>query len=255
MRITPPTIPSLFITATGTDVGKTLVACAIADALHRAGCSLAPLKPFATGCRSAKGKLVAEDALALAQAARAEHLPHQTICPIRFRTPAAPIEALRAERRTTRCSLAPINRSIKTLCAQADFLLIEGVGGVQVPLCSAASMSLKQREPATVIDLIRALNCPALVVADATLGTINHTVLTIHALQHARIPIAGVVLNRATARRTDPTIKTNARWITELTGAPVLASFPTLRTPFDPARITPAIRRAADQLNPAELFA
>ncbi len=287
MPITPPTIPSLFITATSTDVGKTLVACAIADYLTRSGYKVAPLKPFATGCRSVKGNLVADDALALAQAARAEHIPHETICPIRLRTPAAPIEALRAEKNTTRCSLAPINRSIKHLCASADLLLIEGVGGVEVPLCSAISMGLKHaapppplppggegkraqharvrgpstsphNPPATVIHLIRALNCPALIVADASLATINHTVLTIRALQHARIPIAGVVLNRASTKRADPTIQTNARWITKMTAVPVLASFPTLppsRAPFNPARIPPSIRRAADQLNPAKLFA
>ena len=106
------------------------------------------------------------------------------VCPQRFAEPLAP--AVAAERAGTPLDWAAIRSSLDTIAADSDVMVVEGVGGVLVPMDAGH----------TVLDLMRSLMLPAVVVARAGLGTINHTLLTVGALRAAGVPVAGVVVNR-----------------------------------------------------------
>lgn len=210
------TKPGLFITATDTGVGKTVVSCAIAHALSKRGHRVGVSKPFATGCRKDREGLVNEDAEALAHFANASQ-SLEVINPIRYLPPLAPAVAAEQENRPP--DLAALGRSLKMLDKKSDVLVIEGVGGAFVPLV----------EDATVIDLMRHLQLPAVIVTRAVLGTLNHTMLTVHALRTARIPIAGVVINgydADVADQQDASVATNRQWIERMTRLPTLAVLP-----------------------------
>jgi dethiobiotin synthetase len=207
------TIPGLFITGTDTGVGKTAVAAGIAASLVRRRFRVAVCKPVATGCVRRREGLVSEDAEFLAHHADAR-FPLDVICPQRFEEPLAP--AVAAERAGTPVDWAAIDRAVKTMSRESDFLIVEGVGGVLVPMDSSYS----------VLDMIGWLGLPAVIVARAGLGTINHTLLTIEALRRASAPIAGVVINQYPAETPPIAEETNPRVIEKWGKVPILCVAP-----------------------------
>src|SRR5688572_288199 len=148
----PATLPGLFITGTDTGVGKTVITGAIADWFHRRGSRVGVLKPVATGCVHQREGLVSEDAEFLAHCAEAR-FPLDVICPERYAEPLAPSVA--AERAGRAIDWQAIQRSVRMIEAGSDVLLVEGVGGIMVPL----------DESHTVLDLAQWLRLPAVIVA------------------------------------------------------------------------------------------
>jgi dethiobiotin synthetase len=216
------TKPGLFITATDTEVGKTVTACAIAHALHRNGLRVGVCKPFATGCRKDREGLVSEDAEALAHFADCRQ-PLDVINPIRYAAPLAP--AVAAEAAGTPPDFDALHRALRILDESHDCLIIEGVGGLLVPIDPADAQ-------VTVLDLIKALGLPAVVVTRATLGTLNQTTMTVRLLKQARCRVAGIVINgyepdegSPDAVR-DPSLATNRQWLAKMTRVPILATIP-----------------------------
>jgi dethiobiotin synthetase len=168
----------LFISGTDTGVGKTRVACAMVRTLRARGLRVGVMKPVETGV----GKAGPLDALALARAAgRLDDLA--AISPFRFALPAAPSVAAEAERSAV--DLARIVASFGTLRAGSDLMLVEGAGGVRVPVTRDEDM----------LDLARLLGLPILLVARASLGTINHTLLSLAEIRRRGLPLAGVVIS------------------------------------------------------------
>jgi dethiobiotin synthetase len=194
------TIPGLFITGTDTGVGKTVIAGAIADWFRRQGKVAGVCKLAATGCEHRREGLVSEDAEFLAVCADSR-FPLDVIAPVRYAEPLAP--AIAAERAKQPVDWAAIDRSIQEISRESDVLVVEGVGGIMVP------MDAKH----TVLDAAKWLNLPTVVVARAGLGTINHTLLTLHALRMAKVPVAGVVINRYPAEMPGAAEETNPRAI------------------------------------------
>lgn len=208
--------PGLFVTATDTGVGKTVVTCAIALHLRRAGLRVGVCKPFASGCRRDREGLVSEDAEAIAHFADCRQ-PLDVINPIRYAQPVAP--AVAAEQTGVGPDWEALARSLRVLDGSSDVMLVEGVGGLLVPL----------DERTTVLDLIRSLGYPVLIVARATLGTLNHTAMTVKLLRDAGCAVAGIAVNgyEPDARdQTDASMATNRQWLTWLTGAAILATVP-----------------------------
>ncbi len=199
----------IFITGTDTGVGKTYVASGIALALTRSGVDVGVMKPAETGCSRRKGRLVPGDACALMKAAGASD-PLNLINPYRFRPSLAP--ALAATLAGTKIDAGVILSAFKKLSRLHDFMIVEGAGGIMVPL----------GHDYTYLDLVRALQLPVLIVARPGLGTINHTLLTISALQHRSLNIAGVVVNCAQDSRMRLAEKTNPSIIEKMSGIPVL---------------------------------
>jgi dethiobiotin synthetase len=211
--LTRPPIPGLFITGTDTDVGKTLVAAAIANWFVRRGIRTAVCKPLATGCVRRREGLVSEDAEFLAQHADAK-FSLNTICPQRFAEPLAP--AIAAKRAGQKIEWNAIDTAIQTMSSQSDVLIVEGIGGILVPV----------DHQLTVADMAKWLGLPTVIVARAGLGTINHTLLTVAALRQAAVPIAGVVINRFPAGTPSAAEETNPPAIEKWGKVPVLCFVP-----------------------------
>src|SRR5829696_8166920 len=167
--LSPIPIPSLLITGTDTGIGKTIIAASIAQILHEQRHRVAVFKPAGSGCVHRREGLVSEDAELLAHCANARH-PLDLICPQRYAEPLAP--AVAAERAKQPLEWEAVQRSINLMSKDSDVMVVEGVGGLMVPLDAKH----------TVRDLAKWLRLPAVVVARAGLGTINHTILTVEAL-------------------------------------------------------------------------
>ncbi len=170
----------LFVTGTDTGVGKTFVTTALARALRAAGVDVGVMKPIETGV-PAEGP---EDARALRIAAGVDD-PLELVCPVRFALPASPEAAAKAEHRTV--PLAAIRDAHQTLARRHAFLLVEGAGGLLVPIDAETDMA----------DLARDFALPLLVVARPALGTVNHTRLTLEAARARGLPVLGVVISHA----------------------------------------------------------
>jgi len=216
----------LFVTATDTGIGKTVVTAALALAFAARGHHPSLLKPVQTGNLADDP---AGDAMIL------ERLAGVPVANVyAFRQPVAPLVAARASGRTI--ELEPILARARGLDPP---LLVEGVGGLLVPV----------GEDWTIADLARALGLPLVVVARASLGTVNHAALTVRVARGEGLEVAGVVLNEHGCPP-DPSWDTNAALIEELASVPVLGrlrSFPEL-TPE-------ALREAAEGLELERLLA
>lgn len=223
-------IPGLFITGTDTDVGKTVVAGAIADWFRRCHLRVGVCKPFATGCVRRREGLVSEDAEFLAYCADAK-FPLDLISPLRWSEPLAP--AVAAERGGVPVDWESVGRSLRLMSAESDVMVVEGIGGLMTPL-----------DPRyTVRDLIGWLGLPVVIVARAGLGTINHTLLTLNALREIGANVAGVVVNRYPADGASIAEESNPRAIERWGKTSVLCVVPaeTFVPPKLPAGITAAI--------------
>lgn len=175
-----------FVTGTDTNVGKTYVTCAVARRALVLGHKVFAFKPIESGCeRGPDGGLVGSDQELLAAAAGGwQQGPFRGL--YRFPLPAAPFVA--AEAAHTTIDVARIVETARRGAAhsQATMTLVEGAGGWRVPVTSDGDIST----------LAGALALPVLVVARAGLGTINHTLLTIEAVERDGLTLAAVVLSR-----------------------------------------------------------
>jgi len=205
-------VSTLFVTGTDTNVGKTFVACAVIAALRARGRRVAVMKPIETGVTSHP-----EDALAL-RAAAADPAPLEAICPIRLRAPLAPSVAARLEGHTI--DPDDLARRIVARAADADLLLVEGAGGLLVPIAGTFTMA----------DLARQCALPLLVVAANRLGTVNHAALTAHVAAALGLGMRGFVLSQPLPA-TDESAASNAAEITALTGLRCLGVLPHLAEP------------------------
>jgi dethiobiotin synthetase len=226
-------IPGLFITGTDTEVGKTMIAGAIADWYRRQGRRVGVCKPAATGCVRRREGLVSEDAEFLAHCADAP-FPLDIICPQRFVEPLAP--AVAAQRAGLTLDWETIQRSLSIMSQSSDVIIVEGVGGVMVPM----------DQKYTVLDMAVWLNLPTIIVARPGLGTINHTLLTVATLRDAGVQVAGVVINRYPADTPPLAEETNPRAIEQWGKVPVLCLVPD--EPGGQLALSPGIRAAIDQV-------
>ena len=171
----------VFITGTDTGVGKTLVTAALAIGLKRLGHSVGVMKPIETGV--SPSRLGRSDAARLQAIVESEDAIG-AICPYRFEPPVAPLAAAHAERRSI--DLGIIRQVYRLLASRYDYIVVEGIGGIRVPLTAKAE----------VTDLIKCLKLSVVIVGRTGLGGINHALLTIEALRRSKIPLAALVLNR-----------------------------------------------------------
>jgi len=212
------TARGVFVTGTDTGVGKTVVACELVRRLQARGIETGVLKPIETGV----GVAGPADAIAL-QNACGQRDPIADVCPQQFALATAPSVAAAAENR--RVDLTAIGAAFDRVCRGCDFVVVEGAGGLLVPINDDFDM----------LDLARHLGLPALLVARAALGTINHTLLTLEALRTRKIDIAGVILN-------GPRDRENRRAIEEYGQVEVVGEIEPIR-PLTRAGVRKAARR------------
>jgi dethiobiotin synthetase len=184
-----------FITGTDTGVGKTWVACRLAEALRQRGLRVGVFKPAESGDGG--------DALKLKRASGCP-LPLSVIRPYHFKQPLAPAVAARLEGK--RVSLAKIQAALAELRRDSDVVLIEGAGGLLVPYGPGLDGAA----------LAKALKLPLLIVARAGLGTLNHSLLTLEAARRRRLKVLGVLLN-GRVKAGDRSASSNARVLRSLT--------------------------------------
>jgi dethiobiotin synthetase len=203
----------LFITGTDTGVGKTVVTASILAWLHHQGFSTGVMKPIETGVDCECSSPANSDALFLMECGGIED-DLAKVCPIRLKPAASPFQAALIGNRT----LQPesILSAYRTLAEKYDWMLVEGVGGVQVPIT----------RDYRVVDLIRDLDLPTVVVARYQLGTLNHTLMTLDTLKQNDIPVRGVVFNQTAPEAPDVIEQGQPRLIEELSEAKVLGTFP-----------------------------
>ena len=204
--------PGVFITGTDTDVGKTVVAAGFALALRARGIKVGVMKPIATGCQGNDKRLISQDAVYLFEAAENEYAPLTS--PSRFRNPLAPNVAAALENRQV--DLKQIHHAYQELQRHYDFLIVEGIGGLMVPISPGYF----------VANLIQDFRLPMVIVSRAGLGTINHTLLTVDAALIRGFEIKGMIFNRVSTANYSMAELTNPKVIHDLTGIPILGSLP-----------------------------
>jgi dethiobiotin synthetase len=214
----------IFVTATDTGVGKTIVSAAIVRALKRCGVTTGAMKPIESGCTRKEGILEPSDGRYLKIIAGMDD-PLELITPVRFEAPLAPYCASQAE--GIPVDLETIFKAYGTLCGKYDFMVIEGIGGVLVPLASIATRGVSRTY--FITDLIKDLKLPTVVVTRPSLGTINHTLLTVNQLLREGIDVAGIIINFNTPTEGTIAEKTNPRALRELCPVPILGIIPCLK--------------------------
>lgn len=193
---------TVFVTASGTDVGKTFVTLRLIAELTVAGLGVRALKPVASGFDTADMGSSDTGKLLVAQGLRIDAANLDAVSPWRFAAPLSPDMAAARERRNV-----PFDALVDFCRAPrgADVTLIEGVGGVMAPLDAAH----------TVVDWIAALEAPALLVVGSYLGSLSHSLTAVAALEQRSVPIAGVVVSESLEQPVDAdeTAATLARFL------------------------------------------
>lgn len=173
---------AFFITGTDTGVGKTLVAATLLQLAQDIGQSTLGLKPVAAGCEMIDGQWMNDDARELMLASTSN--PHyEMVNPVALREPMAPHIA--AKREGMHISCADLLNHCQPLIGTAEFMVVEGAGGWQVPI----------NETETMADLAKGLSCPVILVVGMRLGCINHALLTAAAIRQTGLRIDGWVAN------------------------------------------------------------
>jgi adenosylmethionine-8-amino-7-oxononanoate aminotransferase len=196
-------------------VGKTVLTAALCAALRRGGVDCRAVKAVATGVPPGTD---AADAVLLG---RVMATPPSEAVLATFTLPRSPLAAAAAEGQEL--DVETLARSIEAMAAGCDLLLVEGVGGLLVPLTPRQ----------TVRDLFRRLDAGVLVAALAGLGTINHTALTVEAALGAGLRVIGVVLVEAMGEDDPAFVAENAAQIADQCGVPVLGVLPHIGDPSD----------------------
>ena len=203
----------IFITGTDTEIGKTVVAGGLAAALKAAGVDVGVMKPIASGGVEHKGRIVSEDALFLKHAAQVDDAL-DLINPICLRQPLAPSVA--AEIEGVSIDLRKIDEAFAQLRQRHEFVVVEGVGGIAVPIS----------QEMLVADMAQRFQLPLLIVARPNLGTINHTVLTVEFARSYNLEICGIVLNASQEEPKGLAEETNPQELERLTHLPILGTVP-----------------------------
>jgi len=175
----------LFITGTDTGVGKTVVSACLLRLLRREGLDAVPMKPVQTGATEAPDGARAPDLEFCLAAAGISPPPDERALMAPFLYMPACSPHLAARLAGDYPDVVRIERAADALLAHHDALVVEGAGGVMAPL----------NEAETMLDLMRVLKLPVLLVARAGLGTINHTLLSLMPLRMAGLHVVGVLFN------------------------------------------------------------
>ena len=207
----------IFITGTDTDVGKTVVAAGLAGAIQNRGIDIGVMKPIATGATMTANGLISNDAQFLIKSVRCND-EQDLVNPITIELPLAPLVACRLDR--SEINLEKVQRAYVRLSQRHDFMVVEGIGGVLVPI----------KEGYFVLDMIEWMYLPVIIVARLGLGTINHTLLTIKEFKQRGIEVIGFILNGMDSKRIGIAERTNPEVIQEISGLPLLGVLP-----FDPS--------------------
>lgn len=220
----------VFITATDTDVGKTLVAGGLAGILRERGVDTGVYKPLQSGHLATDS----EGDAARLRALSGVDDPLDIICPYSFTEPLAPLVAMR--RAGVSVILQDLVQGYRAVASLHSFVVVEGAGGLAVPYA----------ENILVADLAAHLRLPLIVVARPNLGTVNHTILTVEYARQRGIEVIGIVLSGLGRSPVGVAEETNPGLIEEWAGVPVLGTVPWLGESLEPASVRKAMTGYVD---------
>jgi dethiobiotin synthetase len=220
-----------FVTGTDTGIGKSLITAALILGLRQSGLRVAGMKPIASGCMQTPNGLRSDDAVLLARVASVA-APYDRVNPVAFAPAIAP--HLAAMRCGQDIDLGTILRAWEWLRERSDCVVVEGVGGWRVPLGRGS----------TLVELVRLLATPVILVVGIRLGCINHALLSAEAIARDGIASAGWVANLMAGPVAEAAEIVAA--LAEIIGPP-LAVVPALEPPT-PAAALAAIRPAIERL-------
>ena len=203
----------IFITGTSTGVGKTAIAAGLAWALKKRKIDVGVMKPFATANRVFSRKYRSQDTAILVKASGVSD-PDYNLNPFFYSIAASPLVASELKHG------APVDikkavQHLKKLGRKHHFLIVEGIGGIMVPLT----------ENESVAGFAKLIDLPVVIVSTAKLGTVNHTLLTVLACKKFGLKITGIILNK-TSKKPDIVEQKTAEVLEKLTHIKVLAVIP-----------------------------
>ena len=204
-----------FISGTDTNVGKTVVTACLLAFYRKQGINTGIMKPVETGVDPGCSSEANSDAKFLLEISGNRDTLEE-VCPIRLKPAAAPLQAARMTNQSIDIDF--IMENFHRLQAKHDQVLVEGIGGIMVPI----------KPDYLVSDLIKDIQLPLIIVSRIALGTLNHTLLTLKAAQQAEIEIAGIIMNRPKSRPLNKIELEQTALIQELSGIPILGECPFL---------------------------
>ena len=202
----------IFVTGTGTDIGKTFITALLVRKLHDAGCATAYFKAAVSGNeRDENGRLIPGDAAYVKKISGISQ-PLDTMCPYIYETAVSPHLASRIEGDPV--EISTVREQFQKICDEYEYVICEGSGGIVYPIrCDDKKIMLE--------DIIKDLGLPTIIVADAGLGTINSVVLTCEYMKAHGLEIRGLILNNF--HKGDVMEEDNKLMCEKLTGLPVIA--------------------------------
>jgi len=217
-----------FITGTDTGVGKTIISAALVKAVQFLGFRAVGMKPIETGCkktevrsqnselRSSHDVLIPSDGLFLSKITGTDE-SLDLITPVRFENPLAPMAASEIERIPV--DMGKITNAFATLAYKYTVLIIEGIGGILVPITKDYS----------VLDMAKDFGLPVIVVTRPGLGMINHTLLTVKYALKEGLTVGGIIINYSQPAEGTIAEQTNPKVLATICPVPVLGIFPYLK--------------------------
>ena len=205
-----------FITGTDTGVGKTIIAGALIKVLCHLGVKTGAMKPVETGCVREGEILLPSDGMFLKQMAQMQE-PVTQVSPCCFESPLAPLAASELEKKSV--SVIAIKKAFYSLYTNYDAVIVEGIGGLMVPL----------KTNYFVVDLAKEIGLPLIVVAKPGLGSINHVMLTVNYALKEGLQVAGIILNYSLPPENSLAEETNPQLLKQICPAPLIGIFPYLR--------------------------
>ena len=207
----------IFVAGTDTGAGKTVVTGLLGRYLSKKGYRVITQKWVQTGC-SGFPKGVSNDIEVHLRLMEKKHRDFEGYLPLMvpylFKFPSAPHLSARLEKR--RIDLARIEKTLKVLANNFDFVIVEGIGGLLVPLTNSFLLA----------DFVKKLNLPVLLVAGNRLGAINHTLLSLEALKTRKIKTLGVIFNNISPNEDKRILQDNPKIVARISGEKVLGVLP-----------------------------
>lgn len=220
----------IFITATGTEIGKTVITAGLALALKEYGYRVGVMKPVQSGHLLHEKE---SDGMRLKCLAQVEE-PIEQIVTYSFFEPVSP--QLASEIHQVSIDRNAITNQLQQLTSKYDVVLVEGAGGLMTPVSKEYCIA----------DLARDIGFPLIIVAQPLLGTVNHSALTALVAHQYGLSLAGFILNGLKQTEIDPSVPHNARFIEQITRSPVLGTVPWLGDCFTPETLQQAIQTNVD---------
>ena len=205
------------ITATDTEIGKTIVTGSLVAALKERGYKVGVCKPAASGCvRSAEGRLISTDAEFSMACAGMESFRQEQVVPYVLEPALAPAEAAKIAGVTLEPRV--MLDTCQSMIEASEATVVEGVGGISAPLT----------EDFLVCDFFRELNIPIIIVVKSILGNVNHAVLTAEYAKNHGLKVLGLLVNCWEEETAGVLEKSNLFYYEKLTGLPILGKLPLL---------------------------